>query len=119
LVEDQDGVRSFTKAVLTEYGYHVLEASGGEQALAVAGRYPEEIHLLLTDVVLTGMNGKVLSEMLKKLRPNLRTVFVSGYTANVISERGVLDHGAVFLQKPFSPDELAAKVREALGDLIQ
>ena len=116
LVEDQDAVRSFTKAVLTEYGYHTLEAPNGEEAIAIAKGYPGQIHLLLTDVVLTGMNGKVLSERLRELRPNLRTVFISGYTANVIAKRGVLDHGAAFLQKPFSPDELAVKVREVLGD---
>ena len=74
------------------------------------------IHLLLTDVVLPGMNGKELSERLQALRPDLKVLFTSGYTADVIAHRGVLDHGVSFLHKPFSPDELAAKVREVLGN---
>ena len=114
LVEDQDAVRSYAKAVLQEYGYVVVEASGGEQAMAVASRHPGQIQLLVTDVVLPGMNGKRLSEQLKRLHPSLKILFISGYTRDVISQRGVLDHGATFLQKPFSPDALAAKAREVL-----
>jgi len=71
---------------------------------------------LLTDVVMPGMNGKELSERLKGLRPNLKILFTSGYTADVIADRGVLDRGVAFLHKPFGPEELAAKVREMLAD---
>jgi signal transduction histidine kinase/CheY-like chemotaxis protein len=116
LVEDQDAVRTFTIAALKRYGYRVVEASDGEEAIAVAGQYPGRIHLLLTDVVLPGMNGRELSERLKASHPDLKVLFVSGYTADVIAHRGVLDHGLSFLHKPYSPRELAAKVRELLGD---
>jgi two-component system cell cycle sensor histidine kinase/response regulator CckA len=116
LVEDQKAVRSFTKAALSEYGYHVIEAADGEEAIAVARHYSGQIHLLLTDVVLPGMNGKTVSERLKVLRRDLKVLFVSGYTSDVIGQRGVLDRGLAFLHKPFSSDELAAKVREVLGE---
>src|ERR1035438_8686130 len=74
LVEDQDGVRKFARAVLTGYGYNVIEASSGEEALVVAEGHPGPIHMLVSDVVLTGMNGKVLSERLRASRPNLRAI---------------------------------------------
>ena len=115
LVEDQAAVRAFTNAALQRQGYRVIEAPGGEEAIAVAGRHPGEIHLLLTDVVLPGMNGKELSERLKVPRPDVKVLFTSGYPADVIAHRGVLDHGLSFLHKPYSMDELAAKVRELLG----
>ena len=115
VVEDQKAVRSFTKAALRQYGYRVIEASGGDEAIAVARQYSGEIQLLLTDVVLPGMNGKELSGKLKALRPNLKVLFVSGYTADVIARRGVLDPGVAFLHKPFSPGELATRIRDVLG----
>ena len=114
LAEDQAAVRSFTKAVLSKHGYHVIEVSSGEEALEVAEGHPGPIHMLISDVVLTGMNGKVLSERLRASRPNLRAIFISGYTQDLIGQRGVLDHGTALLQKPFSPDHLATKVREIL-----
>jgi PAS domain S-box-containing protein len=117
LVEDQDAVRSLTNAALKKHGYRVLEAADGEEAISLAGKHPGRIHLLLTDVVLPGMNGKELSERLKALRPDLKVLFTSGYTADVIAHRGVLDHGLSFLHKPYDLHELAAKVREMLGDL--
>ena len=116
LVEDQPAVRSFLREVLKEYGYRVIEASGGEEAIAFAGRYEGHIHLLLTDIVLTGMNGRIVSEQLQASRPDLKILFMSGYPADVISQRGVLDPGAAFLKKPFDPDDLAAKVRQLLDD---
>ncbi len=115
LVEDQDAVRSYTTAALKKYGYRVVEASDGEEALAIAQQYPGRIHLLLTDVVLPGMNGKELSDRLKASHPDMKVLFVSGYTAEVIAHRGVLDHDLSFLHKPYSPPDLAAKVRELLG----
>jgi two-component system cell cycle sensor histidine kinase/response regulator CckA len=115
LVEDQRAVRTFTKAALMQYGYHVLEASSGSEAVDVAEKYTGEILLVLTDVVLPGMNGKDLSDRLKELRPNLKVLFVSGHTADVITHRGVLNRGVAFLPKPFSPGELAAKVRSVLA----
>jgi two-component system, cell cycle sensor histidine kinase and response regulator CckA len=119
LVEDQEAVRSFALAALERYGYHVIEASDGEGAIAAAGNYSREIHLLLTDVVLPGMNGKELSEILKSSRPNLKVLFTSGYTADVIGNRGVLGPDVAFLHKPFSPEELAAKVRDVLTTSVE
>ncbi|HMD72005.1 MAG TPA: two-component regulator propeller domain-containing protein [Bryobacteraceae bacterium] len=116
LVEDQDAVRTLTSAALKRLGYRVIEASDGEDAILVVAGHPERIHLLLTDVVLPGMNGKELSERLKALRPDLKVMFTSGYTADVIAQRGVLDQGLSFLQKPYDLHELAAKVGELLGN---
>jgi DNA-binding response OmpR family regulator len=101
---------------LKQHGFQVIDASDGQEAIAVAERYCGEIHLLLTDVVMPGMNGKELSERLKVSRPGLKVLFVSGYTANVISHGGVIDHGIAYMPKPFSPDGLAAKVRKVLAD---
>jgi len=114
LVEDQAAVRSFTAAALREFGYRVLEAASGEDAITLEHAHSGQIHLLLTDVVLTGMNGKAVSERLVASRPELRVVFMSGYTSDVISVRGILDRNSAFLQKPFHLDDLARKVREAL-----
>ena len=119
LVEDQEAVRTFTGAALRRSGYRVLEASNGDRAIAVAQRFPGQIHLLLTDVVMPGMNGRELSERLRELRPNLKVLFVSGYTADVIAHRGVLDRSVALLYKPFGPDELEAKVRGSLDDTSQ
>ncbi|MGD0001276.1 MAG: PAS domain S-box protein [Bryobacteraceae bacterium] len=115
LVEDQEAVRSLAKAALRQHGYQVLEALDGAEAIAVAKRYSGEIHLLLTDVVMPGMNGKELSERLIAMRPGLKVLFVSGYTANVIAHGGVIDHDIAYMAKPFSPDGLAAKVRKVLA----
>jgi PAS domain S-box-containing protein len=114
VVEDQTAVRSFTKAVLKRYGYRVIEASSGEEATAAAERHAGQIHLLLTDVVLPGVNGKDLSEQLSAVRGDMKVLFMSGYTADVIAHHGVLNRGVAFLQKPFTPDELAEKVRSVL-----
>ena len=115
IVEDQPAVRSFTKAVLKRQGYQVVEASSGEEAITAARRHPGRIHLLLTDVVLPGINGRELSVELSAVRQDMRVLFISGYTADVIAHRGVLDRGVAFLQKPFTPDELAEKVRTVLA----
>ena len=115
LVEDDEGVRAFTKAALEQFGYSVIEASSGADAVAVARQHSRHIDLLLTDVVMRGMNGKDLSRTLGFLRPGLKVLFVSGYTADVISRHGVLDPGIAYIPKPFSADGLAAKVREVLA----
>jgi PAS domain S-box-containing protein len=115
VVEDQKAVRLLTNAALQQCGYHVLQASDAEGAMLIAQQYVGTIHLLLTDVVLPGLNGKELAERLLALRPQLKVLFTSGYTSDVITRQGVLDRGVAFLAKPFSPDGLAAKVREVLG----
>lgn len=118
LVEDQAAVRALIKSVLEQSGYHVLEAGDGDEAMAVAGRFPGDIHLLVSDVVLPGMNGKELSECLQTTRSNLKVLFISGYTANVVLNAGAPVGGVEFLRKPFTPDELAAKVRQVLAGRI-
>ena len=115
LVEDQADVRGLAKEVLAGHGYLVLEAGNGAEALEAAARHPGPIHLLLTDVVMPGMNGGELSSQLVALRPETRVLFMSGYAENVIVHKGILKPDIAYLAKPLSPDELASKVRELLG----
>jgi two-component system cell cycle sensor histidine kinase/response regulator CckA len=119
VVEDQAVVRSFIESTLKSYGYRVLAASGGSEAIEVVTRYSGPIHLLLTDVVMPGMNGKDLSELLKELRPELKVLFTSGYTSDVLGRRGVLDDGMAYIPKPFSADSLTRKVLDVLGTAPQ
>jgi PAS domain S-box-containing protein len=116
VVEDNEAVRRLTRTILEAYGYQVIEAANSTEAFAVEKEHSGEIHLLLTDVILPGMNGMALSERLRALRPKLRVLFTSGYTADVIARRGVLQRDVAYLQKPFGPDSLAAKVREVLTE---
>jgi len=116
VVEDEESVRAFTVAALKQYGYHVIEASDGDEAIAVAEQHAGRIHLVLTDVIMPGMNGKVLSERLRQSYPDLKVLLISGYTADAFADRGVLDPGDAFLRKPFAPAEVARKVREVLDE---
>jgi PAS domain S-box-containing protein len=115
LVEDQENVRAFLSEALHSFGYSVLEASSGADALAMIVKHPEPIHLLLTDVVMPGMNGKELAERLRPLRPGIRVLFMSGYSGDVITNRGGLAEGLSYIAKPFAPEVLAAKIREVLN----
>ena len=114
LVEDEGQVRAVARDTLTQAGYEVLEASNSEDALALADASPSEIDLLLTDVIMSGMNGRRLAESLLKRRPGLVVLFMSGYTDDAILRHGVLDEGVPFLQKPFTPSVLRRKVSEVL-----
>ncbi len=114
LVEDEPSVRGLAVQVLRESGYNLLQAANGTEALRVAQEYAGKIHLLLTDVVMPQMGGKELADRLKPLRPDIKVLFTSGYTDNAIVHHGVLGPGIEFLQKPFSPEALAQKVREVL-----
>ncbi len=114
VVEDETSILRISQKMLGTLGYGVLAAKSPTEALQLAEEYAGEIHLLLTDVVMPEMNGRELAERLEGFYRNLRVLFMSGYTANVIAHRGVLDDGVNFMQKPFSIQELAAKVREAL-----
>jgi CheY-like chemotaxis protein len=114
VVEDEEAVRALTRMTLEARGYHVLAAASAEQALEVAARHPGPIPLVVTDVVMPGLSGGELAARLVELRPEMRVIFVSGYTDDTIAHHGVLDPGVHFLQKPFTLDALARKVREVL-----
>ena len=114
LVEDDANVRKLVQRVLKNFGYNLLVAEDGPEALQLAAGYNESIQLLLTDVVMPGLSGKTLAEELKQTRPNLKILFMSGYTDNAIAHHGVLDPGTAFVQKPFSATIIAYKIREVL-----
>jgi two-component system cell cycle sensor histidine kinase/response regulator CckA len=114
LAEDDLQVRVFASRVLQGLGYRVLEAADGNEALLVAGQTARAIDILLTDVVMPQVGGKNLSEKLKWERPEIKVLFLSGYTADSIVHHGVLDEGMAFLHKPFNSGDLARKVREVL-----
>jgi CheY-like chemotaxis protein len=114
LVEDEPAILGITSLMLEMQGYTVLTASTPDEAIRLSGEYAGEIHLLMTDVIMPGMNGRDLAECLLSGYPHVKHLFMSGYTANVIAHHGVLDAGVNFIQKPFSFPELANKVREIL-----
>lgn len=102
--------------ILRQLGYQVLEASDGPRALECSARWPGPIDLVLTDVIMPGMNGRQLAERLTALRPGLRVLFTSGYPEDVIAQHGVVEPGLRFLPKPYSPATLARHVRDALDE---
>ncbi|MFA6008635.1 MAG: PAS domain S-box protein [Desulfobacteraceae bacterium] len=117
LVEDEPSILGMAKVMLEMLGYNVMAASTPGEALLMAREHAGEIQLLITDVVMPEMNGRTLAEKLLSLYPTLKRLFMSGYTADVIADRGVLNEGVLFIQKPFSMDDLAHKVRQTLrGD---
>ncbi len=117
VVEDQANVRELACEVLGSYGYTVLQASHGAEALQIAAGHNGPIQLMLTDVVMPGMTGKELAARMKPLRPETKVLFMSGYNENIIAREGIIDSEIFFIAKPLSPDALAAKVREILGQV--
>jgi CheY-like chemotaxis protein len=113
LVEDEDAVRALAREVLRRQGYVVLEARHGVDALRLAERHTDEIHLMITDVVMPHMSGRELVERLCSVRPKMKVLFMSGYTDHAVMNRA-LTPGSSFLQKPFNPETLARKVRQIL-----
>ena len=116
LVEDEPAILAVTKIMLEQQGYTVLAATIPDRAIELTREHGDEIHLLVTDVVMPEMNGRDLSEILQSMQPSLKTLFMSGYTADVIAQHGVLDEGVCFIQKPFAKKDLAIKVREVLNN---
>ncbi len=112
LVEDEEAVRELSRIMLEREGYRVIACGGGEEALAAARAHP--IDILVTDVIMAGMNGRDLADMLLRERPGMPVLFTSGYTDDVIARHGIRESGTHFLSKPYTPRELAARIRALL-----
>jgi PAS domain S-box-containing protein len=113
MVEDNDEVRNLARNILQRYGYKVLEAENGEEALRIS-QQQQTIHLMLTDVVMPGMSGRELAECIQSQRSEIKVLYMSGYTDSAIVHHGVLTSGVNFIQKPFTPEKLTSKIREVL-----
>jgi CheY-like chemotaxis protein len=114
VAEDEESVRRLTRRVLEGQGYTVLAAADGPDALRLAHTHPGPIHLLLTDVVMPNMSGRELADLVVSARPETKVLYLSGYTDDAVIHHGVLEPGIAFLQKPFTPQSLARKLREVL-----
>lgn len=115
LVEDERPVRGLVRSILERYGYRVVEADSGVSALELWPRHKEDVHLLLTDMVMPdGMTGRELAEKLQAEKPALKVIFTSGYNPDAVGKDFVLLEGLNFLQKPFHPRKLAETVRDCL-----
>ena len=115
LVEDEKMVRRLAQRILEQQGYEVIAAESGAQALQLCAQREGAIDLLLTDVVMPGMNGRELCELLRKRLPGLRTLYMSGYTDDIIADNGALCEGTSLIKKPFTVEGLAGKVRDVLN----
>ncbi len=119
VAEDDESIRNLIGSVLSEFDYTVIEAKDGIQAVELFHKHKENITLVILDVVMPGKNGKEVHEELIKIKPELKTLFISGYTADVVHRRGILDLELNFLQKPLMPDKLLKKVREILDEDVK
>jgi two-component system, cell cycle sensor histidine kinase and response regulator CckA len=115
IVEDDPGVRDLSAKILRRRGYTVLAAEGGDEARQICERHEGAIHVLLSDVMMPGMNGPMVAKMLRSMRPDLKVVFMSGYSSADVARHGVVQDDAPFLQKPFTPERLANTISEVLG----
>ena len=116
VVEDEKDILEFITQFLKSQGYNILEASNGKEALKIFNSYNNPIHLLLTDVIMPGLNGPQLTQKLLPNHPDLKVLFMSGYADNIIAQMGVLDIDKEFIKKPFLPRELLNKITEVLDD---
>jgi CheY-like chemotaxis protein len=119
LVEDSPAVRAASARILRRYGYNVIEAPTGKAAIALASKKHRKIHLLLTDVVMPETSGRQIAEQFLLLRPEARVLYMSGYTDDAVVRHGILQSGIFYLQKPFTCEKLAEKVREVLDGTSQ
>lgn len=115
VVEDDEQVRKVNLTILLRNGYHVLEARDAGDALLVSEKFSDDIHLLLTDVVMPRMSGRELADRLALTRPKMRVLYLSGYAQSSVLQNGLAEPGIVLLQKPTTPDVLLFKVREVLS----
>jgi len=115
IAEDNEEVRNFTRHVLEGSGYTVIESVDGEDAVTKFEKNKDRVNLLLLDVIMPKKSGKEVSEIAKKMRPDIKILFTSGYTADIIHEKGIFDKGLDFISKPTPPKELLIKVRETLN----
>ena len=116
LVEDDAAVRTVAQRALVRYGYEVLPASGGEEALRLARKHKDSIRLLLTDIMMPGMNGVEVAAGVSRILPSIQIFYMSGYADQDLVRQGLLKPGTHFLQKPFTPRELAERVGEILAE---
>ncbi|HSN13628.1 MAG TPA: response regulator, partial [Anaeromyxobacteraceae bacterium] len=114
VVEDEEVLIKLATRSLATAGYNVLAARDGEEGLRTAAQYPGDIHLLATDVIMPRMGGRALATELAKVRPGIKVLYMSGYTADAMLQHGVLEEGIHLIAKPFTTAELAQKVREVL-----
>jgi CheY-like chemotaxis protein len=114
VVEDDDGVRDLVREVLAPLGYQVLVTASGEDALRASDAHQGTVHLLLTDVIMPGMNGRQLAEVIRARRPGIKVLFMSGYTEDALHTQGMIEHGVALILKPLRPGPLAHHVRKVL-----
>jgi CheY-like chemotaxis protein/two-component sensor histidine kinase len=114
LVEDEASVRKLARTILQDNGYTVVEAESGDQARAISGQHEGRIQLMLTDVIMPGTSGRELAQSVATSRPEMRVLYMSGYTDDAIVHHGILDAKTPFIQKPFTPDSLLRKIRNVL-----
>jgi CheY-like chemotaxis protein len=115
IVEDEEALLQLANTALSGYKYTVLVAKSPAEALMICEGYKKNINLLITDVVMPGMNGKELRDRIVKTYPSIKTLYMSGYTSDIVAHRGILEEGINFLQKPFTPLRLVRRVREILN----
>ena len=119
LTEDEARVRVLTKTVLEDFGYEVIEAADGEEAVSKFAMHKDKIKLLILDAIMPKKNGKEAYHEMIKIQPGIKTIFTSGYNEEIIHKSGMLDEGLNFIPKPFIPTELLRKVREVLDSPVR
>ena len=116
VAEDDVGVRELVSNILEKHGYSVITADTNEKLIEVLNDHDGVIHMLLTDVIMPDMNGKELFERLKPIYPEMKVIYMSGYTGDIIAHHGILDDGVYFIQKPFTMSMLTDKIRDVLDE---